>query len=179
MDYYSYYAANDYLAHHGVLGMKWGQHIFGKDRRAAIKKGKALSSEDERRKATRTKIGATLLGGASSGAAASVAVNAVNTARTVASVEKRMQSLNNIARITSMYGLSAESATMLLAGVNSGAINASAFAKIVGASVATIPVEPVAVGAALIGGAAVGAMAIKKVNDRYASKAASTKKKFK
>ena len=36
-DYYSYYAANNYLAHHGVLGMKWGQHIFGKVNRASKK----------------------------------------------------------------------------------------------------------------------------------------------
>lgn len=35
--YYSYYAANNCLAHHGVLGMKWGQHIFGKVNRASKK----------------------------------------------------------------------------------------------------------------------------------------------
>ena len=33
-EYYSYYMVNNFLAHHGVLGMKWGQHIFGNDEKA-------------------------------------------------------------------------------------------------------------------------------------------------
>ena len=52
-DYYSYYYANDYLAHHGVLGMKWGQHIFGKIQSAssahkAKKEAKYKAKEDKR-----------------------------------------------------------------------------------------------------------------------------------
>lgn len=51
-DYYSYYMANNYLAHHGVLGMKWGQHIFGKDKqtRGTRKVEKAKKSLFETKK---------------------------------------------------------------------------------------------------------------------------------
>ena len=58
MDYYSYYAANDYLAHHGVLGMKWGQHIFGKQSVGATKgrKKKNSTNTDLMKKAAKTAV---------------------------------------------------------------------------------------------------------------------------
>ena len=52
MEYYSYYAANDYLAHHGVLGMKWGQHIFGKEAKLARANKKAIKTAEKARKAS-------------------------------------------------------------------------------------------------------------------------------
>lgn len=73
-DYYSYYAANDYLAHHGVLGMKWGQHIFGRDQKSGthqskraqnkekIKEGKKKASQSTRIASTAAKGAATLPG---------------------------------------------------------------------------------------------------------------------
>ena len=54
-DYYSYYAANDYLAHHGVLGMKWGQHIFGKLRNSISSRRKAAQRKKNLEKARKTK----------------------------------------------------------------------------------------------------------------------------
>ena len=54
-DYYSYYAANDYLAHHGVLGMKWGQHIFGKVRNSLSSRRKASQRKKNLEKARKTK----------------------------------------------------------------------------------------------------------------------------
>lgn len=45
MNYYSYYVAHDYLAHHGVLGMKWGQHIFGKDSKRSNKSARSKTHE--------------------------------------------------------------------------------------------------------------------------------------
>lgn len=74
MDYYSYYAANDYLAHHGVLGMKWGQHIFGRDQKSGthqskrvqnkekVKEGKKKASHATRVVSTAAKSAATLPG---------------------------------------------------------------------------------------------------------------------
>ena len=73
-DYYSYYAANDYLAHHGVLGMKWGQHIFGRDQKSGahqlnraqnkekIKEGKKKASKKTRIASAAAKSAATLPG---------------------------------------------------------------------------------------------------------------------
>ena len=52
MEYYSYYAANNYLAHHGVLGMKWGQHIFGKEAKLARANKKAIKAAKKARKAS-------------------------------------------------------------------------------------------------------------------------------
>ena len=54
-DYYSYYYANNYLAHHGVLGMKWGQHIFGKIRNSISSRRKASQRKKNLKKARETK----------------------------------------------------------------------------------------------------------------------------
>lgn len=54
-DYYSYYLTNNYLAHHGVLGMKWGQHIFGKLRNSLSSRRKASQRKKNLEKARKTK----------------------------------------------------------------------------------------------------------------------------
>lgn len=54
-DYYSYYAANNYLAHHGVLGMKWGQHIFGKIKSSISSHRKASTRKKNLEKARKVK----------------------------------------------------------------------------------------------------------------------------
>lgn len=54
-DYYSYYAANNYLAHHGVLGMKWGQHIFGKIKSSISNHRKASTRKKNLEKARKVK----------------------------------------------------------------------------------------------------------------------------
>lgn len=54
-DYYSYYAANNYLAHHGVLGMKWGQHIFGKVKSSISNHRKASTRKKNLEKARKVK----------------------------------------------------------------------------------------------------------------------------
>ena len=89
-DYYSYYAANNYLAHHGVLGMKWGQHIFGRDQKSGthkskraqnkekIKEGKKKASQTTRVASTAAK-GAAALPGISLGASSALNVIAEHT----------------------------------------------------------------------------------------------------
>jgi hypothetical protein len=41
------YYSNDYLCHYGVLGMKWGQHLFGKTEasRAGKKRASTVSKK--------------------------------------------------------------------------------------------------------------------------------------
>lgn len=55
-DYYSYYMANNYLAHHGVLGMKWGQHIFGKIKSALSSRKKKKQNAKNLEKAREAKV---------------------------------------------------------------------------------------------------------------------------
>lgn len=58
-----YYSAIDnsaYLAHYGVLGMKWGQHLFGKDRSSGSKTSKRANRSDMVR---RDKNGNVIYGG--------------------------------------------------------------------------------------------------------------------
>ena len=89
-DYYSYYAANNYLAHHGVLGMKWGKHIFGRDQKSGthklkieqnkekIKEGKKKASQTTHVASTVAK-GAAALPGISLGASSALNVIAEHT----------------------------------------------------------------------------------------------------
>lgn len=38
----------EYLMHYGRLGMKWGQHIFGKDRSSGTRRAKRISRKQKR-----------------------------------------------------------------------------------------------------------------------------------
>lgn len=51
-------AANgeDYLCHHGVKGMKWGQHLFGKDKSSGSGRGKRATTNEDRINALKARL---------------------------------------------------------------------------------------------------------------------------
>lgn len=65
------YYSNEYLCHYGVLGMKWGQHLFGKTE--ASRAGRKRASKSDRATAGAYRAGGAALGGAFGGIAGSVA----------------------------------------------------------------------------------------------------------
>ena len=65
------YYSNDYLCHYGVLGMKWGQHLFGKTE--ASRAGRKRASKSDRATAGAYRAGIATFGGAFGGIAGGVA----------------------------------------------------------------------------------------------------------
>ena len=64
------YYSNDYLCHYGVLGMKWGQHLFGKTE--ASRAGRKRASKSDRTTADAYRAGVATFGGAFGGIAGGV-----------------------------------------------------------------------------------------------------------
>ena len=69
------YYSNDYLCHYGVLGMKWGQHLFGKTE--GSRAGRKRASKSDRATAGAYRAGIAAFGGAFGGIAGSTATMAM------------------------------------------------------------------------------------------------------
>ena len=65
------YYSNDYLCHYGVLGMKWGQHLFGKTE--ASRAGRKRASKKDRITAGVYRAGSATFGGVAGGIAGVIA----------------------------------------------------------------------------------------------------------
>jgi hypothetical protein len=71
------YYSDEYLCHYGVLGMKWGQHLFGKTEASSA--GRKRASKSDRASAGAYRAGITALGGIVGGITGGVAGSAATT----------------------------------------------------------------------------------------------------